>query len=89
MYNYIDKKANEGFCPICFRAYRRNSTVMLRKNKSVRGANNMFNKNPKIKNFENIFKLQEQIISSRVSHGYKYKMALFDEALPIPLLYMR
>jgi hypothetical protein len=33
--------------------------------------------------------LQEQIISSRVSHGYKYKMALFDEALPIPLLYMR
>lgn len=63
MYNYIDKKANEGFCPICFRAYRRNSTVMLRKNKSVRGANNMFNKNPATRTnnkFESLTWLQIQ-----------------------------
>ena len=80
LYNYIDKRANEA--SVQFVSERIEDTLQscLERIAQIRGTNNMFNKNPKLQaHFQSIFNLQEQIIRSRISHGYKYKMALFDE----------
>ena len=80
LYNYIDKeRRNEA--SVQFVSERIEDTLQscLERIAQIRGTNNMFNKNPKLQaHFQSIFNLQEQIIRSRISHGYKYKMALFD-----------